>query len=150
MGRLTERVRSLCQGVWKSLYRWLWSDVSHHRRPHNGIPEYELLRTLRALQKFLRDHNYGAGQTLAALDASVKTLETDDFYNMEKAFAHFDSIPMGAFGAFDWIPPVVYEHEDEDYVRVVFESLVDRTYRLMRTAAGVPLGRRTRRKRPAP
>jgi hypothetical protein len=102
-------------------------------RYYHNVSHDDLLRTTRALLKFCRDHEYVEGG-LARLSSCVAALEADNF---EAAVTHFRSIPLGGMCCFnDWLPPVVHEHEDDDYVRVVFDSLLERTVRLMRLAAG--------------
>jgi hypothetical protein len=90
----------------------------------------EVIRMSRALVKFCRDHRNGAvGHLQGILDA----LEKDDF---KTASARFRSLSTGPYRCDDWFPPVVFEHEDEDYVWSVFESLVERWHRLMTLALG--------------
>jgi hypothetical protein len=84
--------------------------------------------------KFCREHQYGE-LGLENLAACVASLEADDF---PSALKHFRAINLGKDGLSDWFPPVVYEHEDGDYVWVVLEALVERSHRLMRMAAGDP------------
>ena len=45
--------------------------------------------------------------------------------NIRKAVAAYKQVPLGGNGCFnDWWPPVVFDHEDNDYVWAVFEALV--------------------------
>lgn len=100
---------------------------------YHQVSHDDLLRATRALLKFCRDHKYPEGG-LEHLAACVAALEADDF---RAAVTHFRAIPLGGMGCFnDWFPPVVYEHEDGDYVWVIFSALLERSIRLMRTAAG--------------
>jgi hypothetical protein len=83
--------------------------------------------------KFCRDHEYPEGG-LEHLAGCVESLESDDF---RAAVRHFREMHFGGMGGFgDWFPPVICEHEDGDYVWTVFDSLLERWIRLMRTAAG--------------
>ena len=95
--------------------------VRYNRHHHIYV-----LRATRALDKFCREH-HGTG----GIRPIVNALEKEDF---EAAFSLFSSLPPGPKGWADWFPPVVYEHEDGDYVWAVFDALVERWYRLMRLA----------------
>jgi hypothetical protein len=87
-----------------------------------------VIRTTRALLKFCRDHQYpecGMVNIQCCLDA----LQHQD---IGAAMRHFKAVPRGGMGTFDdWFPPVVFAHEDADYVWAVFEALVERWSRLM-------------------
>ncbi len=92
-----------------------------------------MLRCARALLKFSREHGHAAG-ALAPIQACISALESGNF---SRAIEEFERMSFGGMGRFDdWFPPVVYEHEDGDYVWAVFEALVERFHRLFRTAAG--------------
>lgn len=101
-------------------------------RYYNHISHDDLLRAALALQKFCRDHQYPEGG-LTQLNKCVNPLKADDF---KSAVNYFKAIPLGGNGCFnDWFPPVVYDHETPDYVWVVFDSLLERTVRLMQKAS---------------
>lgn len=100
----------------------------YHHVSHDG-----LLRVTRALLKFCRDHRYPESG-LSAIQACEAALSADDF---STAVKHFETVRLGGMGCFnDWFPPIVFEHEDIDYVWVLFDALLERWVRLMRTAAG--------------
>jgi len=102
-------------------------------RYHHHVSEDTMQTAARALLKFCRDHQYPEGG-LVHLQGCVSALEIDDF---RTALTHFGRMSFGGMGRFDdWFPPVIYEYEDEAYVTAVFEALVERFYRLFRTAAG--------------
>jgi hypothetical protein len=104
-------------------------------RFYNHVSHADLLRAGRAVLKFRREHRFPESG-LSDLAASVAALESDDFAG---AARHFRRIPFGGMGTFnDWWPPVVYEHEDEDYVWTVSEALDERWLRLMTAASGGP------------
>lgn len=99
----------------------------------NHVRLKDLALVARALAKFRREHGYPDGG-LYHVDACATALEAEDF---QTAMAHFKAIPFGGMGTFnDWLPDVVYPHEDPNYVWVVDVSLYERWYRLMKTAAG--------------
>jgi hypothetical protein len=98
---------------------------------HHHVSE-DMLRSARALLKFSREHGYSCGG-LAPLQSCIAALESGDF---SSAIKEFERMPFGKGSFDDWFPPVVYEHEDGDYVWAVFEALVERFYRLFRTAVG--------------
>lgn len=102
-------------------------------RYHHNVSEDSMLSAARALLKFSREHAHAPG-AVAPLEACVSALESGDF---RTAIREFERMSFGGMGRFDdWFPPVVHEHEDEAYVQAVFEALVERFYRLFRTAAG--------------
>ena len=100
-------------------------------RTYNHVDHALLLQSTKALAKFVREHE---GLQSPVLSQILSLLETDDF---EGAVKMFKKIHFGAYGFTDWFPPVVFPNEDPDYVQAVFESLVERWARLMRTAAGI-------------
>src|SRR5213075_3218839 len=87
-----------------------------------------LLQSTKALSKFVREHE---GVQSPFLNDIVTHLEAGD---LQKAYKRFKTAHFGAYGFNDWFPPVVFDHEDADYVQAVFESLTERWARLMRTA----------------
>lgn len=75
----------------------------------------------RALLKFCIDHQYKS-RHLGGLRQCIAALDDRD---MEAAVRAFKAVPLGGNGCFnDWYPPVVFEHEDREYVATVFEALV--------------------------
>jgi len=102
-------------------------------RYHHHVSEADMLSAARSLLKFSREHGHASG-ALVPLAACVAALEHGDF---RAAIREFERMSFGRMGCFDdWFPPVVYEHEDETYVQAVFEALVERFHRLLRTASG--------------
>jgi hypothetical protein len=97
---------------------------------YNHVSHRMLLQTTKALAKFVREHQ---GVQLSVLNEIVAALESGDFRRAAKTFK---TIHFGAWGFTDWFPPVAFANEDADFVQVVFESLVERWYRLMNTAIG--------------
>jgi hypothetical protein len=89
-----------------------------------------LLQSTKALAKFVREHD---GIQLPFLNEITAFLEAGDF---QMAYKRFNAAHFGAHGFNDWFPPIIFEHEDADYVQVVFESLTERWARLMRAAGG--------------
>ncbi len=82
------------------------------------------------MAKFCLDHH----SDVKLFPDILAFLEADDF---KSAISLLRSHPPGPFSWNDWFPPVAFDHEDKEYVWVVWEALVERWYRLMRTAAGV-------------
>jgi hypothetical protein len=77
-------------------------------------------RATAALLKFCQDHRYD-GPWLSDLRVCLASLQRGD---TAAAFRSFHKVPLGGNGCFnDWWPPVVFEHEDQDYVWTVFEAL---------------------------
>jgi hypothetical protein len=93
------------------------------------MPDIILLQSLRALIKFSREHE-GENKTLEEI---LFALEKDD---IKAAKELFQTLPNGPHGWHDWFPPVVYEHENPEYVAAVFEALAIRWLRLMGSAIG--------------
>jgi hypothetical protein len=101
-------------------------------RYYNNVSHDDLLSSSRALMKFCREHRYPEGG-LVRLQECIAALEADNF---REAANCFRSIPLGGMGCFnDWFPPVIYDHENSDYVTVIFDSLLERCARLFRTAS---------------
>ena len=102
-------------------------------RYYNHVSHEDLLRETRAILKFCRDHQYPE-RGLEHIKACEAALESGDF---RSAIKHFEALPLGGMGCFnDWFPPVVFEHENDDYVWTVFMALLERWCRLMMTASG--------------
>lgn len=79
------------------------------------------LRATNALLKFCYEHERIEGEYVNSIQACAKALESKD---IKGAVSHFLNVPLGGNGCFnDWWPPVVYEHETDDYVWAVFEAL---------------------------
>ncbi len=87
-----------------------------------------VIRATRALLKFCRDHQLPEGN-LVHIQGCLDALQSQD---IGAAMRHFKAVPLGGMGTFhDWLPPVVFAHEDPDYVWGVFEALTERWARLM-------------------
>ncbi len=104
-----------------------------YNKYYNNIGLFTMISATRALLKFHHDHQGAEGAT-KQLQAYLNALEEDDF---QAALKLFHAIPLGRMGCIDdWFPPVVYEHENEEYVDAVFRALIERIFRLMKRAAG--------------
>jgi hypothetical protein len=99
-------------------------------RCYNHVNHTLLLSTTRAVRKFVHEHN---GVQLPVLDEILALFEADDFNGASKLFK---TIHFGAYGFGDWFPAVKFANEDQEYCQVVWDSLVERWHRLMKTAAG--------------
>lgn len=100
---------------------------------YHNVSRGELEGSTRALLKFCREHGYPEGG-LEQIEGVACSLAAND---IQEAVAHFRKVPLGGMGCFnDWIPDVVYKHEDAQYVSAEFEALLERWSRLGRTAAG--------------
>jgi hypothetical protein len=86
-----------------------------------------------ALLKFCEDHGHFESY-LAILRECLSALESRD---ATKAFESFKKIPRGPNSFADWYPPVVYPHENVDYVTATFQALVERWDRVMSLSAPV-------------
>ena len=85
-----------------------------------------------ALLKFCQERNRQC-KWVRVIQHCFDELERGD---VEKAFRHFRKVPLGGMGCFnDWYPPVIFDHEDKDYVHDVFDALCERWSRLMALAA---------------
>jgi hypothetical protein len=86
-------------------------------------------RATQGLIKFCEDHGYDVGG-VNELRTCLKALANKD---MKSAMQAYQRVPLGGMGRFDdWLPPVVFPHENADYVRAVFEALVTQWNLLMR------------------
>lgn len=91
------------------------------------------LRATQALLKFCSDHGYSKDEYIVAIESCAEALEKK---NIERAVKDYQNVPLGGNSCFnDWYPPVVYEHETEAYVLVVFEALTSNWSRLMTLSA---------------
>ena len=86
-------------------------------------------RATQGLIKFCEDHGYdvaGVNELRTCLQALAKK-------DMQSAMQAYQRVPLGGMGRFDdWLPPVVFPHENADYVRAVFEALVTQWSLIMR------------------
>ena len=79
------------------------------------------IRHTKALIKFCVDHGYNMVYLKDIQDCLV-ALENKD---MALAYDYYSKVPLGGNGCFnDWWPPVVFDHENSDYVWAIFEALV--------------------------
>jgi hypothetical protein len=86
----------------------------------------EQLRATKALIKFCEEHGR---IDLRYLHACQSALEGGDVL---KAVEAYGQVPLGGMMRFDdWFPPVIFPHENREYVWAVFEALVERWSRLM-------------------
>jgi hypothetical protein len=83
-------------------------------------------KATRAILKFCRDHK--RDNCIEIIQSCLHALEIGD---VKTAVENYRQIHFGAYGFQDWFPPVVFEHEDGDYVWEVFRALCERWTRLM-------------------
>lgn len=89
--------------------------------------DFQLTAT-NALVKFCEEHSY-EDERMTYLIACKKALKSKA---INKAVEEYKKIPLGGNGCFnDWWPDSVYEHETEEYVKAVFQALIERWSRLM-------------------
>ena len=93
--------------------------------PNTYYLSYQLSAT-RALVKFIRDHKSGVeANLLKCLDA----LEKEDIVS---AVEYAQKIKLAGMGSItDWLPQVVFSHENQEYVYAELEALVYNWARLM-------------------
>lgn len=78
------------------------------------------MRATRALLKFCRDHDYES-KWIVNVARCLLLLEDGQ---VADAYAEYINVPLGGNGCFnDWWPPVVFAHEDEEFVWTEFEAL---------------------------
>lgn len=89
----------------------------------------------RALLKFCEDHSY-PGLGLTDIRETLKALERRD---IETAVKCYRKVPLGGrMGYFDdWLPPVVFPRETEEYVEILFRVLVNEWDRAMKLSSPV-------------
>ncbi|MFC1757480.1 hypothetical protein ACFL2H_01765 [Planctomycetota bacterium] len=86
----------------------------------------EQLRATKSRVKFCEQHER---PNVGGVRNCMEALERGD---MRAAVDAYNSVPLGGNGCFnDWFPPVVYDHEDGDYVWAVSDALTERWSRLM-------------------
>ena len=96
-----------------------------------NINAYAQERASYALLKFCVDHQRD-DEWVNHVKACHEALSCGD---MKKAYESYTKVPLGGNGCFnDWFPPVVFDHEDKEYVWTVFESLCANWSRMMMLA----------------
>ena len=87
-------------------------------------------KVTKALLQFCEDHRYPS-LGLAEVRECLKALQQND---MKSASEFFQKVPLGGrMGYFDdWYPPVVFPHESQDFVQVVFQALLNEWDRVMK------------------
>jgi hypothetical protein len=84
------------------------------------------LRATRALVKFIRDHNSGVDEYLLKC---LKALEKED---ISSAVEYAQMVRVSGMGGItDWFPPVVFKHENEEYVWAELDALTYNWARLI-------------------
>lgn len=84
------------------------------------------LRATRALVKFIRDHNSGVDEDL------LKCLDALEKKDISSAVEHAQMVKVAGMGSItDWFPPVVFPHENEEYVWAELEALAYNWARLI-------------------
>jgi hypothetical protein len=84
------------------------------------------LRATRALVKFIRDHNSEVDMDL------LKCLEALEHTDISSAVKHAKMVKVAGMGGLtDWFPPVVFGHENEEYVWAELEALAYNWARLI-------------------
>ena len=99
-------------------------------RYYHHVSHDSLVRATRAILKFSADHKGECTEHFAAI---LKSLESGD---IQGAIEQFKSNRPGPYTWADWFPPVVFPHEDAEYVWEMFEAISERWCRLMLTVAG--------------
>jgi hypothetical protein len=90
------------------------------------------IRATRALLKFCREHQLSEADS-AYVQHVERCLHFLEHGDLKQAAEHFRQVPLGGMGCFnDWLPPVVFPHEDGAYVLAVFDALVSQWSRAMR------------------
>jgi hypothetical protein len=102
-------------GVYSLIGYGIWRLAHMKPGPDRFVTE---ARITRALLKFCVDHRGDA--SLGPVRDCLQALENGDVH---KAIESYDRLHFGSYGFDDWFPPVVFEHEDGDYVWTVFQSL---------------------------
>jgi hypothetical protein len=97
-----------------------------------AFPTYE--SATRALLKFCVDHNSN-DPALSNVRACLVALESGERSN---AIAAYKKVSLGKDGFGDWWPPVTCPGENEEYVDLLFASLVERWHRLMESFSHGP------------
>jgi hypothetical protein len=87
------------------------------------------IKVTRALLTFCRHHHHS--QTyVARLEACLDALEKRDLARVSEHVRSLSHAGMGSF--MDWVPPVAFEHEDQDYVESVWNALLGHWLESMR------------------
>jgi len=90
-------------------------------------------RATQALVLFCELHR-SPDHWMVNLKACLAALERED---LAEALRQYKAVPLGGNGCFnDWWPPVVFEHEDDEYVMAVFDALTSNWSRLMGLGGG--------------
>ncbi|HYJ87391.1 MAG TPA: hypothetical protein VEW46_15120 [Pyrinomonadaceae bacterium] len=96
---------------------------------YSDIHIHSQQRATRALIKFCSDHDYDY-PAIPDLHHCLRALEQG---NIKAAVEFYQKVPLGGMGCFnDWLPPVIFSHENPEYVQAVFEALTSQWSLLMR------------------
>jgi hypothetical protein len=100
------------------------------REPYSDVHAVAQLRATKALLKFCNEHGRSEDDYIGSIKSCSEALEEKD---IKTAIKHYLDVPLGGNGCFnDWWPPVVYDHETDEYVWAVFEALTSTWSRVMR------------------
>jgi len=98
----------------------------------SAVDLQKLSKATDTLLKFCIDHKMDSGKYIESIKKCLISLQEKD---IKTAVDHFLEVPLGGNGCFnDWWPPVVYEHENSEYVYGVFIALTAYWSRLMRSS----------------
>lgn len=78
------------------------------------------IKATSALLKFCREHNH-TPFWIAQLEKCLAYLEKNEEQNFFQVYQSFKHAGMGCFT--DWYPPVLFEHENDDYLETLFWAL---------------------------
>jgi len=80
------------------------------------------LRVSKALLKFSLEHGYlEESKDIEIIKDCIRALEAEDFVSARTAFGRMH---FGKEGFNEWWPNTVYENEDDEYVKAVFDGLL--------------------------
>jgi hypothetical protein len=100
-----------------------------NEQSYSDLHVHSQQRATRALIKFCSDH----GDEYPAVSELRNCLKALERGNIKAAVEAYQRVPLGGMGCFnDWLPPVVFPHENPEYVQAVFEALTSHWSLLMR------------------
>lgn len=96
---------------------------------HEGYIDWQQ-KVTKALLKFCEDHKYPT-LGLSEIRDCLESLARRD---VKTAVEFYRKVPLGGrMGYFDdWLPPVVFRHENPEYIEVVFRALLNEWDRVMK------------------
>jgi hypothetical protein len=127
MGEVVGTALAILLGVaaWAAIGYGLWRAAQMKPDPSTVRTQ---IQATRAILKFCVDHHDDRQVPIGHIRDCLNAIEGG---KLRAAVDGYRRISWGPYGFSDWWPPVIFEHEDKEYVCEVFQALCERWHRLM-------------------